>query len=80
MIEVQVICRKNSEVVGRVSRAKPGWAVYDDRKRVIGRVVSVFGPVSSPYVKLSLKSGGREGKLYIGGAGKWRKKRRRRNG
>ncbi len=80
MIEVDVICKKGSDVVGRVSKVKSGWVAYDDRKRVIGRIVSVFGPVSGPYVKIRLKNSGGRGKIYVGGAKKWQKKRKRRSG
>jgi rRNA processing protein Gar1 len=80
MIEVKVLCRKNSEIIGRVPQVKAGWVAYDDKKRIVGRVVSVFGPVSEPYVKIRLKNQGGRGKIYVGGAGKWRKKKKRRNG
>ncbi|NPA75879.1 MAG: hypothetical protein GXO25_07375 [Euryarchaeota archaeon] len=80
MIEVTVICSRGDEVIGRVSKIRAGWMAYDENKRVIGRVVSVFGPVSYPYVKIRLKTPGRSGKIYVGGARKWRKKRRNRNG
>ncbi len=76
MEKLEVVCRGEGYVVARVSKAKINQAVVDEKRRIIGRIVSIFGPVSRPYIKVRIqRRGGRE--LYLGGDYKWRKRRRR---
>ncbi len=79
MEEVVVVCKKDDTVVGRVSKARMNAPILDEKKRVIGRVIAVFGPVARPYIKIRIqRKGGR--KLYVGGEDRWRKRRRRKSG
>ncbi len=79
MEKIEVVCRDEGYLVARVSKAKINQAVVDEKRRIIGRVVAVFGPVSRPYIKVRIqRKGGRE--LYLGGDANWRRKRRRRSG
>lgn len=34
---------------------KPGSTIYDIRRKPIGRVVDIFGPVKSPYIEIEVK-------------------------
>ncbi len=57
-----------------------GDAVYDSRKRRIGSVRRIFGPVDSPYVSVKLSGASpRDGKLYYAREGKHGIKRKTRN-
>ncbi|NLL94282.1 MAG: hypothetical protein GX224_00740 [Thermoplasmatales archaeon] len=58
-----------------------GDAVYDSKKKKIGSVRRVFGPVDSPYVsvKLSGKTSPGDGKLYYAKEGKHGIKRKTRD-
>jgi len=76
MKEVNIVCRTESYAVGRVEKAKLQAPILDERGRIIGRVVSVFGPVSNPYVKIRIQRKGGK-KLYVGGDKKWEKKKKR---
>ena len=79
MEEIDVVCRKDDFVVARVRKARINMEILDEKRRIVGRVVSVFGPVQRPYIKIRMqRKGGR--KLYLGGERRWKKKRRRRNG
>lgn len=79
MEKIEVVCRGEDYLVGRVHKARINQEVLDEKRRIMGRVVSVFGPVSRPYIKVRIqRRGGRE--LYLGGEKKWRKKKRRRSG
>ena len=79
MKEVNIICKKNGEVVGRISSVKSNWIVYDEHKKIVGKIKSIFGPVSNPYVKIELYDRAPE-HIYLGGGKKWRKKRTKRSG
>tara|TARA_B100000579_G_scaffold426142_1_gene432931 strand:- start:353 stop:508 length:156 start_codon:yes stop_codon:yes gene_type:complete len=37
--------------------------IYDSEKRIIGRVVNIFGPVSDPYLAIAAKKGMRITKI-----------------
>ncbi|MEM1515562.1 MAG: Gar1/Naf1 family protein [Candidatus Bathyarchaeia archaeon] len=34
---------------------KPGSIVYDIRRKPIGRIIDIFGPIKSPYVEIEVK-------------------------
>ena len=79
---MEVVCKMQKFVVGRVRRARANLPVLDENNRIVGRVVSVFGPVEQPYVKIQMqRKWGR--RLYLGGEKKWKKtkkRKKRRNG
>ncbi len=76
MEEVEIVCKMQNFVVGRVRKAKVSNPVLDEKNRIVGRVVSVFGPVERPYVKIRIqRKWGR--RLYLGGEKKWEKKKKR---
>ena len=77
--KVEIVCKRNDEIIGRVKRAKIGWSVYDSKKRKIGRVSDIFGPANNPYIRIKkLKKS--TGEITVGGDDKWQKRKKRRNG
>ena len=77
--EVEVVCERKGEIIGRMKKARIGWVVYDSNKRKIGRIVDLFGPVSNPYVRIKA-SKKPTGKIMVGGDAKWQRRRIIRNG
>ena len=77
--KIEIVCEYGSFVIGRVKKGKLNQAVVDERGRIVGRVVSIFGPTELPYVKIKIQR--RRGqKLYLGGEKKWQRRKIRGNG
>jgi len=55
--EVQEVAYDGKLIVKGVFAPQPRDAVLDNRKRPIGRVVRVFGPVAGPYVSVEVPGG-----------------------
>jgi len=82
---IQEIAYDGKLVVRGAFAPLPGSAVLDSRKRPLGKVRRIFGPVSSPYVSVELTGGsgllGMIGKqVYIEGVDEDGKGKRRHRG
>lgn len=55
--EVQEVSFDGKLIVKGVLAPHPRDTVMDNRKKPIGRVVRVFGPVSGPYISVEVPSG-----------------------
>ena len=54
---------RNLAIVNTKSKVPKNTKIYDSEKRIIGRVVNIFGPVSEPYLAISPNKGMRITKI-----------------
>ena len=48
---------RNMAIVSTHDKITKNTKIYDSEKRIIGRVVNIFGPVSEPYIAIAPNKG-----------------------
>tara|TARA_B100000902_G_scaffold278635_1_gene264536 strand:+ start:11173 stop:11370 length:198 start_codon:yes stop_codon:yes gene_type:complete len=54
---------RNLAIVNTDKKVPKNTKIYDTEKRVIGRVVNIFGPVNDPYLAIAANKGMRITKI-----------------